>query len=352
LSVLVPQIKAAADESGPAAGAPTKRPKSVKITPPNADSTDKPTNEAKARTKAPSGGEPAATEKPTTEQPAVGTPVATTQRGGCTVIPAHEVAVSDLVFSADGGRLASISQKGEVAVFDVAHWTKVVGTVPGDAAFPEGRDERLYLAFTPKGKTLICGSAAQALLWNPTNGKLRATIGREPQYSHDTGLVVAAKGKMVATLEESNGGGARFIVADVGNGKTWHMFDDPERRGATRRMALSPDSAVLAVSCDTEVHLFDVPNKQELPPIKGLQGNVEQLAFSPDGARLLCHEGGRISAFVVKREAGALPQFQFRVDVPAKDVDSLEFLPDGRTLAFIGSDEIVLWDPDSQQVRC
>jgi WD40 repeat protein len=279
------------------------------------------------------------------------TPAPRTERDGRTVLQAHNEPVLDLAFSADGRRLASLSARGEVAIWDVPTWTRRTFALPGDATFHiPHRGPGEFLAFSPNGDTLVCGSTEQVHLWDVADGKLRASLGREPQYYHTLDLALSADGRIAAVFDGQNDGGQAVLV-NVAKGTRWCTFDDAVRRQFTRRLALSPDGAILAMSCDLEVRLFDVRAKKELSSVKGMQGEVLQLAFTADDGLLLCREANRLSAFVVAREPDALPQFEFREEEQVLGVEWMSLLPDPKALAFFGQNQIVLWDRDVKEPR-
>lgn len=275
-------------------------------------------------------------------------PAQTIERDGRKVLLAHDGPIADLAFAADGRRLASVSGSGEVALWDLPKQTKRILSPSGGKQYSaQYLHWPRYVAFTPDGASLVSGSLNQVSVWDVANGKLRGAFGGEPRSEHNQGLILAGKGKIVAVFEENDRGG-RVIVGAVKTGKQWCTFDDPVQRQKPRRLALSPDGGTLAMSCDTEVRLFDLHAKKELPSIKGLKSAVQDLVFAPDGVLLLCHDGYGLSGFAIDRKAAALPEFKFRQEELA--AKSLALLPDGATLAFIG-DQVSLWDLGTQKVR-
>jgi WD40 repeat protein len=141
-----------------------------------------------------------------------------------------KVGFSCVAFSADGKRLASGGDDGEVRVWDVGSGETV-------ATFTGHGGKVLALAFAPDGELLASGGSDQAIrLWRRGSNEVRTL------YAHTA---------------------------------------------AVRALAFSADGKRLASGGnDRTVRLWDVPSGRQLALYWGHSGAILTLAFSPDGRRL------------------------------------------------------------------
>src|SRR5262245_26188474 len=114
-------------------------------------------------------------------------PAEKTERDGRTVLKAHADPVIDLVFSTDGRRLASLSRKGEMAIWDAGAWTRQVFAAPGKKEYvvgdrprqigePARSPPRQFLAYLPDGDGLLSGSLSQIFVWDAKGEQPKASF--------------------------------------------------------------------------------------------------------------------------------------------------------------------------------
>src|SRR5262249_25365617 len=135
------------------------------------------------------------------------------------------------------------------------------------------------VAFAPDGRTLISGGEDQtARTWDLAAGK---EVGRLGEGGFASCVAVSADGRTVAT-----GGPANLVrVYDRATGKEQSRFE--AREELLRWLALSPYGKLIAVPGSmTEVELREAATGREVVPLLNLTGEVDAVAFSPDGQRL------------------------------------------------------------------
>jgi WD40 repeat protein len=127
--------------------------------------------------------------------------------------------------------------------------------------------------------------------------------------------------------------------------RLWSVATGRERRvlkgheGYITQMAFSPDGKVLAsVGRDGLVHLWDVARGKELRRLKGHVHAVFSVAFAPDGKTVAsgCDGSLRLWDVATGREIWNLDVFR---------VEAVAFAPGGRALASGCHTAVCLWDP-------
>jgi WD40 repeat protein/tRNA A-37 threonylcarbamoyl transferase component Bud32 len=271
-----------------------------------------------------------------------------TTRAPLRLLHGHELDVRALSFSPDGQALASGGLDRTARLWDV----------PTGRLLSSLRDRtwRVHaVAFSPDGGTVAVGSdgvadAPSLLLWNVVRGVRRLTLDR-----YANGLV----GNMAV------GGGGRVIAGTGGlaasnNIKLWDAATGkvlaalPEPALDVRSAALSQDGTTLALGGEEQadgrklrgvVQLIDVPTRAVRTTLRGQDGPIVGLAFSPDG-KLLAAGGveGWVKLWDLATGKESVPLGRH-----STSFRSLAFSADGRTLITgAGNDqrpsEIKLWD--------
>lgn len=182
---------------------------------------------------------------------------------------AHNLSVWGVVFSPDGGRLATASCDYTARIWDATNGHQLI-VVTHDLAV-------WGLAFSPDGSQLITASADRtARVWDATKGQQLATI------SHNAGVwgvAFSPDGTRVAT------------ASDDGIAQIWDVMG--RRRIATVThtsrvlgIAFGPDGTRLATaSGDQTARISNTSNGVELAKVAH-DGPVRGVLFSPDGRRL------------------------------------------------------------------
>lgn len=236
--------------------------------------------------------------------------------------------VHSLVFSPDGGTLASSSFDKTVILWKVA---------TGQPLHPPltGHDGRVLVsAFSPDGHTLASGSTDNTImLWDVASGqRLGARLKGHSNWVR--ALVFSPDGE---TLISGSADG-QIILWDVG--KRQRLAGHTAQ---VRGVAFSPDGQTLASgSFDHTIMLWDIASGEALgPPFTCHQNSILNVAFSPDGRLASVCAGGKIGLWDVStRELLGPP-----LEEHSGPIVGVAFSPDGQILASGSMDNtILLWD--------
>ena len=237
----------------------------------------------------------------------------------------HARAVWSVSFSPDGRTLVSGGDDGAVKL-----WDPLTGRLIWTADVPWGNS----VFFSPDGRTLVSGSQDGTVrLWNSATGGLLKTMS-------------SPNGKMRGVFLTSDG---RELVSD--NGTIWDFATGrvlvsltlyPPNDGDTRHgMNVSPDGHTFAEGGhDGVVRIRDITTGRELRTLLGHKGPIISIAFSPNG-QVLATANLRADGVMLKEccsevklwdpSTGRLLQ-TFRGD-ELDDLLDIGFSPDGHILA-------------------
>ncbi len=178
--------------------------------------------------------------------------------------------VDALAFSPDGQLLASAGEEHVIRLWDVRSGLQLRPPIR------IGDRRTLDLAFSPDGDTLASADTIYAVrLWSVRSRRQRGSTferGRRPL----TSVAFAPDGRTLA----------------IGGAETWLWSPASDRRrrlastgGQVNDVAFSPDGARLgAAGNDGTVRLWDVRSRRpQGPPIAGPTARLAKVAFSPDG---------------------------------------------------------------------
>lgn len=147
-----------------------------------------------------------------------------------------------------------------------------------------------------------------------------------PRKRNKVGLVVSAFAFLF--LASSAGAQRTELVVLTGFG------------GDVNAVAFSPDGKTLASACNDVIEFWDVASGQALRSMVNHYDTVNTIAFSPDGRTLA--SGNWHKAVILWDEASGRKPRSLKTKA---SVSSVAFSPDGRTVAEGGLDgRILLWD--------
>jgi WD40 repeat protein len=264
----------------------------------------------------------------------------------------YPAAVSSVAFSLDGVTLAVCYGDGAVRLQDVDS-----GVLDDSLRWHLG-DIR-SVAFSPDGMTLASGGSANVVyVWDVASGTLRAIL-----KGHTDG-VYSVTFSPDGTILASGSWDQTTLLWDVASGTLLRMLEDRDKTApgpAFFAITFSPDGATLATGGeDAPVRLWDVTSGTlravyQLPD-RPVKPGVESLAFSADGTMLAVGRAGQI--LLLEVSSGAVLDTLDTGDIwgasggDGGETWSLDFSPDGATLAFGTCYGFCLWDvivgkPDS-----
>jgi WD40 repeat protein len=255
---------------------------------------------------------------------------------GREVLPVREDnrRVHSLAFSPDSNRLACVTDRGAVRV-----WETTTGRAVRN--IPTGLQDIWGAAFSPDWRHLALADGHTVRVWDPATGIELSTF-RGNFRGHVRALAFAPGGKCLALVDDE-----RDVVElwDVETGQeTVTLGGDADQLFS---LAFSQDGQRLAAAGADVVTIWHTTTGELLLTLRGptrLGRGVpiewRGLAFSPDGKRL-----ASASEEVITVWNATTGEELLTLHGHTRDVLSLRFSPDGRRLLSVGTDGTVkVWD--------
>jgi len=224
----------------------------------------------------------------------------------------HSDSVNSIAFSPDGSLLASGSDDTTIKLWDVKSHSEIA-TLKGHSNSVNS------IAFSPDGNLLASGSDDKTIkLWDVRSRTLFGTL------QHSTGSVYSIIFSPDGSLIASGSGDKTVKLWDV-RSKT--LLETFQHSDDVTSFAFSPDSTLLAIGGrDGIIKLWGVKNLEEIVALKGnpnnvtdmlrgYSGEVNSVAFSPDGNLLASGYWGRTIL---------LWDMKPYIQKPVEDVDKLK----------------------------
>ncbi|MFC2100188.1 WD40 repeat domain-containing protein [Candidatus Bipolaricaulota bacterium] len=188
------------------------------------------------------------------------------------------------------------------------------------------------VAFSPDGRLLASGNGAgDVLLRDAMTGAAIRTL--DVYNDSVTAIDFSPDGRLLAT------GGGPAQLWDLESGERLATLQ--ERTGSAMTLDFSPDGSLLATGLDNvALEVWNVATG-ELHFAHRLEDSVTDVAFSPDGTKLVAVEGGSLIHVY-----GAATGLTLHLFVGHEDpVSAIAFSPDGATFVTGSIDgTLILWD--------
>jgi WD40 repeat protein len=261
-----------------------------------------------------------------------------------------------VAFSPDGRRLAFIGGRGTTAA------GVKVRDVVGEQHPTLGQTVASAVAYGPDGRRLAAAGGGTVTIWDAATGREVRKIELTGQPASVNCLTFSPDGSRLAAF--GNLGEVLHLWRDVG--KVWDVGSGAEvcncrdvAQGEVEGVAFSPDGTRLAATWarlpyagvrQSQVRICDAATGEVLASLPGKAEDLTGVAFSPDGKWLAAGDKDG----TVKVWDWAARELRWTLEGHTASVNTVAFSPDGRRLVSgSGGDklnpvrpgEVKLWDP-------
>jgi WD40 repeat protein/uncharacterized caspase-like protein len=274
----------------------------------------------------------------------------------------HTGPVNSVAFSPDGKVIASGSGDKTIKLWDVATGNQV-RSLEGHTGYVTS------VAFSPDGKVIASGSGDKTIkLWDAATGKqLRSLEGHTGEVNS---VAFSPDGKWIASGSQDK----TIKLWDAATGKQLRSLEG--YTGGVNSVTFSPDGKVIASGSqvkapadgrdlvarnvlgeslsggkDKTIKLWDAATGKELRSLEGHTGDVNSVAFSPDGKMIASGSQDKTIKLwdaatgkqlrSLEGQRGAQSLFG---QGDTGYVFSIAFSPDGRVIASVNQFKTPLWD--------
>jgi WD40 repeat protein/DNA-binding SARP family transcriptional activator len=257
---------------------------------------------------------------------------------GRVVLDRHVPLPEDTEFSPDGRRLAVVSERENVFVFDLASGGRLFA-LPGP--LPGVRD----VAWSPDGHWLAAATAEGAFLYDAASGAFRAATSG--QIAEVPGVAWSRDSRLLATAGQD--GTAQVHVVDDGGLHQILTLSAQDLRNGVRSVAFSPDGTRLMTSdwAVTAVKVWDLRTTAaaEIRNFEAGTDGAAAVAPAPDGRSMYLHDDGTRIRRVDLSSGQVLRLFATVPPEWGEHIISIAPSPDGGLVAASTDRErLLVWD--------
>ncbi|MFD9501312.1 TIR domain-containing protein [Streptomyces sp. NPDC060035] len=252
--------------------------------------------------------------------------------------------VDTVAFSPDGRLLATGGEDGEVRLLEVTSGNHLKPLAVSSAA--TGR--AMSLVFTPDGKLIVIAEARGAVL-DVRDPARPSFLGPLPEAA----VAASPTGDLIATQRQGRTSMSLWSLSGPARLKPIATVPSPPGSMANwgDRVMFSPTGQTLAAGGDSRVRLWDVadPSRPVVRPELFTQSRfgIETLEFSPDGTTLATGDSdGLVTLWDVSDPFR--PRSDARLTGHTNPLGGLSFSPDGHTLASVSMYEAPWGDPPNR----
>ncbi len=229
------------------------------------------------------------------------------------------------------GNWIAVSDDRRIWLLNPRTLSKLI-TRPQGNALAELRSNINKIMFSPKDKWIgVLTAGNEMVLYNQNgSGKTLRPTGFIQAFVFSPDEKQLITGDSAGSLQIWDTATGKLLSTPIANGR--------------RITAMAASSTLLALGMDNELHILDINTLQELTTPQS-NGDLELLAFSPDGSRLVSSNStGQIQVWVWSQTDGKFADPKASVKSTAF---ALAFNPTNSLLAVAASDKVYLINPDT-----